>query len=193
MALLQCSLRYRIQRAAKCEPDSALVQLRQANPLGQIPTLQFEDGSVMTESAAILIYLGLLHPASKRLPTDATARAQAQALRGLFDIAANCYAVIGIINYFERWIANSGNHEQEQLRAGARARLHACWLVFADQFATHQAFLGGSTPGALDLLDAVVSRWLDARVLLKAERPGMWALLERVEAEPALAPVSTRH
>ena len=46
-------------------------------------------------------------------------------------------------------IADGGNDEQEQLRAGARARLHACWLVFADQFTTDQAFFGGRAPGAL--------------------------------------------
>ena len=191
MALLRCGVPFRVQRASTWEPDSALAQLRQANPLGQIPTLQSGDGSVMTETAAILIHLGLLHPASELLPTDATARAQA--LRGLVYIAANCYAAIGIIDYPERWIANSGSHEQEQLRAGARARLHACWLVFADEFATDQPFLGGSTPGALDLLAAVVSRWSGARGLLQAERQAMWASLERVEAEPALAPVFTRH
>lgn len=191
MALLRCGVPYRVRRAATWEPDSALPALRQANPLGQIPTLQFEDGSVMTESAAILIHLGLLHPASALLPADVAARAQV--LRGLVYIAANCYAAIGIIDYPERWIADGGNDEQEQLRAGARSRLHAYWLVFADQFTTDQRFFGGSAPGALDLLAAVVSRWSGVRALLQVERPALWALLERVEAEPDLAPVFARH
>ena len=32
------------------------------NPMRQIPTLVLPDGEVMTESAAILIYLADLHP-----------------------------------------------------------------------------------------------------------------------------------
>ena len=53
MALLRCDQPYRVVRASTWEPESAQAPLRQANPLGQIPTLQGADGSVLTESAAI--------------------------------------------------------------------------------------------------------------------------------------------
>ena len=61
--------------------------LANLSPLGQVPTLQLPDGTVMTESAAILIWLGLRHPASGLLPAD-----YEQAIRGLTFIAANCSA-----------------------------------------------------------------------------------------------------
>ncbi len=48
MALLRCALPYRVVRASTWEPDSDQQQLQQASPLGQIPTLQFEAGSVLT-------------------------------------------------------------------------------------------------------------------------------------------------
>ena len=191
MALLRCALPYRVQRAFTWEPDSAQQQLRQVNPLGQIPTLQFDDGSVMTESAAILIELGLRHPASGLLPQDAAARAQA--LRGLVYIAANCYAAIGVIDYPERWCEGGDEAIHNRVRLGARARLHAVWSIFADQFATTQPFLGGAAPGALDLLAAVVSRWAGTRAHLKQHRPPLLALLQRVESQPDLAPVFARH
>lgn len=192
MALLRCAVPYCVERASTWEPDSAQQQLRQANPLGQIPTLQFDDGSVMTESAAILIELGLRHPASGLLPQDAAARAQA--LRGLVYIAANCYAAIGVIDYPERWCDGGDEAVHNQVRLGARARLHGCWSIFADQFAvTEQPFLGGEAPGALDLLAAVVSRWAGTRAHLKQHRPHLLALLQRVESQPDLAPVFARH
>ena len=192
MALMRCAVPFQVKRASTWEPDSAWEQqLRQVNPLGQVPTLQFDDGSAMTESAAILIELGLRHPASGLLPLDAAARAQA--LRGLVYIAANCYAAIGVIDYPERWLEGGDEASQEQLRLGARARLHGCWSIFADQFATAQPFLGGASPGALDLLAAVVSRWSGTRAHLKQHRPALLALLQRVEAQPDLAPVFARH
>ena len=188
---MRCAVPYTVVRASTWEPESAQQQLRHVNPLQQIPTLQFDDGSVLTESAAILIELGLRHPASGLLPLDAAERAQA--LRGLVFIAANCYAAIGVIDYPERWCQSSDETTREQLRLGARARLHACWSIFADQFATPQPFLGGAAPGALDLLAAVVSRWSGTRAHLKAQRPALLAQLQRVESQPELAPVFARH
>lgn len=191
MALLLCDRPYRVERASTWEPDSNLAGLRQANPLGQIPTLVLDDGRVMSESAAILIHLGLTHPASGLLPEDAAARAQV--LRGLVYVAANCYAAIGIIDYPERWMPGGSQPELQRLRDGARARLHQGWSVFAEQFPAKQAFLGGAEPGALDLLAAVVSRWSGGRAHLGRQSPEMHALLLRVEAHPALAPVFCRH
>jgi GST-like protein len=187
--------------AASWEADSQLEALRRVNPLLQIPTLGLPDGSVLTESAAILIQLGLAHPDSGLLPAAAAARAQA--IRGLVYVAANCYAAIGVIDYPERWLATDegaavGNATREALRLGTRARLHALWDTFADQFAAgidaaDARFLGGTAPGALDLLSAVVSKWSGARAHLAASRPAFSALLARIEQHPRIAPTFARH
>ena len=69
-ALLRCGVSFRRVVASTWEPGPGLDELLRANPLGQIPTLQFDDGQVMTESAAILIQLGLLFPQSALLPAE---------------------------------------------------------------------------------------------------------------------------
>ncbi|MFH7468113.1 glutathione S-transferase family protein, partial [Pseudomonas syringae group genomosp. 7] len=76
--------------------------LRRVNPLLQVPTLVLTDGSVLTESAAILIHLGLEHPESGLLPGNPALRALA--FRALVYITANCYAPLGIIDYPQRWL-----------------------------------------------------------------------------------------
>jgi GST-like protein len=159
MALARCGQRCRVRRASTWEPDSAQDELQRVNPLGQIPTLVAPDGSVLTESAAILIHLGLSYPDSGLLPTQPAARAQA--LRALVFIAANCYAAIGVVDYPERWCTGDDKALHERVRSGARARLHHCWSLFADQFSA-SPFLGGQAPNAVDLLAAVVSRWSGA-------------------------------
>ena len=70
---------FRIVETASWEPNDAFAELLKVNPLGQIPTLVLPDGSVLTESAAILIHLGSAHPDSGLLPRDGSARAQATA------------------------------------------------------------------------------------------------------------------
>lgn len=190
-ALERCEVAYSIVDAASWNPASALGELAQANPLLQIPTLVLADGSVLTESAAILIHLGLAHPASGLLPPAAPARDQA--IRGLVFIAANCYAAIGVIDYPERWCIDADEATKDDIRRGARARLHRTWEVFADVFPAPGPFLGGDAPGALDLLAAVVSKWSGARAHLRQARPRFSALLERIDAHPRVAPVFAHH
>jgi GST-like protein len=190
-ALERSGARYRIVNAASWEPDSALAELERVNPLRQIPTLALPDGSVLSESAAILIHLGLAFPASGLLA--AQPRARDQAIRGLVFIAANCYAAIGIIDYPERWCADATAPMKERIRRGTRARLHRHWELFADQFAPHGDFLGGNEPSALDLLAAVVSKWSGTRRHLRKARASFAALLERIDNHPAVAPVFARH
>ena len=180
----------RIVATASWERNAAFDELLRINPLGQIPTLALEDGSVLSESAAILIHLGGAHPESGLLPRDASARAQA--IRGLVFIAANCYAAISIIDFPERWCENADEAMQARIRAGSRARLHRHWEIFADLFPA-QPYLGGERPGALDLLAAVVSKWSGARAHLRQARPAFHDALLRVEAHPKVAPVFAQH
>ncbi|CRL51532.1 glutathione S-transferase N-terminal domain-containing protein [Pseudomonas sp. P154a] len=187
-ALELCEIPYRfIDVELSSEAAQALEKL---NRLKQIPTLQLPDGSILTESAAILIHLGLTFPKSNLLPTLPADRDQA--IRGLTYIVSNCYAAIGIIDYPERWLAETDEASRQNLTAGARARLHWSWEVFADQF-SGELYLGDETPGALDVLAAVVSRWAGSREHLRNTRPGFFAWLERIDRHPTLAPVFARH
>src|SRR5690349_10569388 len=103
---------YRYVEAANWETGWKHEELQRVNPLAQIPTLVLEDGTVMTESAGILISLGLQYPQSGLLP-----REPAQAIRGLVYIAANCYAAIGIIDYPARFCAPCDEALSERIRA----------------------------------------------------------------------------
>ena len=181
---------YRIVETASWEPNDAFAELLEVNPLGQIPTLVLPDGSVLSESAAILIHLDSAHPEAGLLPRDLAARAQA--VRGLVFIAANCYSAIGIIDYPERWCEDADATMQQRIRAGTRARLHRHWEMFADTFPA-RPYLGGKEIGALDLLAAVVSKWSGTRAHLEQVRPAFHETLLRIDAHPRVAPVFARH
>jgi len=189
-ALRMTGAAYRVVDAASWAPGPGLEELRAVNPLAQVPTLVLDDGSAMSESAAILIHLGERFPASGLLPLDPAARAQS--LRGLVYIAANTYACIGFIDYPERAVPDADDALKERIRAGTRARLHALWDTFADTFPA-APFLAGASVGALDLLACVVSRWSGARKHVEVSRPAFHALLQRIEADPAVAPVIAQY
>mgnify|MGYP003513541254 FL=1 len=52
------------------EPDGTVPRsFLQINPRGEVPTLRLADNSIMTESAAMMIYLADLHPAAGLAPS----------------------------------------------------------------------------------------------------------------------------
>ncbi|MES3001433.1 MAG: glutathione S-transferase family protein [Pseudomonadota bacterium] len=191
MGLHAARLPYRVERASRWEADSAQEALRRVNPLLQIPTLVLPSGGVLTESAAILIHLGLdATPPGQLLPKDPVARAQA--LRGLVYIPANCYSAITIIDYPERFTTATDEAAHDAIKLGTRATLHRNWEIFADTFHA-SPFLNGDAPGALDFLAVVVSKWAGTRQHLAEHRPAFAALLSRIEAHESVAPVFKQH
>jgi GST-like protein len=190
IALARAGQTWREVRAATWLAGSAMDELGAVNPLRQVPTLVTPDGQVLTESAAILVGLGLAHPGSGLLPMDLAARSQV--IRGVVWIAANCYTAIGVIDYPERWLPEGDEAARKALVAGARQRLHAHWDFFADQFPA-APWLSGDALGALDALAVVVSRWSGTRKHLEVTRPAFHELLMRIEAHPEVAPVIARH
>jgi GST-like protein len=190
IALAACKQPFERITASSWEPQSAQRELARLNPMRQIPTLQLPDGSVLTESAAILIHLGLTFPGSGLLPRAAAARAQA--IRGLVYIAANCYSAISIGDYPERWTTATTKPAHAKVRQGARRQLHRHWELFADTF-TASPYLTGKAPGALDFLAVVVSKWAGTRAHLDKKRPRFAATLRRIEAHRLVQPVFSAH
>jgi GST-like protein len=183
MALRAAALPYRVVRASTWEPGPALDELRRLNPLGQIPTLQLADGTIISESAAILIHLGLSQPAAQLLP--ATDPDRARALRGLVFIAANCYSAVSVSDYPQRWTTATTATAQRKVNAAARVRLHEAWDLFADLFADDPV-LYRPEPGALAFLAVVVSQWSGTRQHLQESRPGFHRTLLQLETHPRL-------
>jgi GST-like protein len=190
VALARTGAQWTRVRAASWEPGPEFDRLLALNPTGLVPTLVLPDGSVMTESAAILVHLAEAHPDARLLPASPPARAQA--LRGLVFVTAHCYAAIGVIDYPERWCADCDADTAQRIRAGTRARLHRSWEIFADTFPA-RPWLSGAEPGALDFFAAVVSKWSGTRSHLAGARPAFHAVLQSIDEHPEVAPVFHRH
>jgi glutathione S-transferase len=69
----------------KADPTDISDSLRQQNPLGKIPALIIEDGSVLYDSPVILEYLDAHAGGGKIIPKDPKARIAALTLQALCD------------------------------------------------------------------------------------------------------------
>ncbi len=85
--------------------------LRRDNPLGKIPTLVIEDGTVIYDSRVILDYLDMRAGGGRIMPKEPMARIRAQTLHALADGIMDA----SILQVYEgRW-RDSSKHEQKWL------------------------------------------------------------------------------
>jgi glutathione S-transferase len=178
LALLEAGLPHRLELVDFDQPRSP--EYLRLNPQGQVPTL-VAGNKVITESAAILLWLGDRHPEAGLAP------AIDDPLRGLY-----LQTVVALSNSlmatYRLWFypPDLGNAEHPPaLRAALQARIEACWARFDAQLAVRGPYLLGERFSGADLLATMLMRWSR-----NMPRPALqWPALERlaglVKARPS--------
>ena len=92
---------------------------RRINPTGKVPALELPDGTVIAESAAMLIHIAAAHPAAQLAPQPGTTR-HAQFLQWMVYLSANVYESVLRIYYADRYQA-PGADCAESIRAKGTA------------------------------------------------------------------------
>ena len=171
------------------EQGGAPAELLAVNPLGQIPALVMPDGGVMTESAAITLYLADLVPDAGLAPPPTDPR-RAKYLRWMVFLAANSYMTALRFYYPERYSTRSD--VSAGVKAAATARSAFEWSVFASALG-ESSFILGSQMCAADIYAAMLASWdVDPGALFK-RHPGIERLCVEVARHPKIKPVWLRH
>ena len=159
------------------------------SPLGQVPALVLPDGGVMTESAAICLYLADIAPnAGLAPPPDSPLRAPY--LRWMAYLAANNYMTALRFYYPDRH--TTALDGADGVKAAALQRAGVEWTVF-DEAIGEGPYLLGEEICATDIYAAVLMSWdLDVDALFTAH-PALARLYASVARHPKIAPVWHRH
>ena len=182
-ALTLLGLPYRVEEAAPWVSAELADQVARTNPMRQVPALILPGGEMMTESAAILIWLADSHPEARLAPTMAAASRPAF-LRWMSFVSAAIYALCWIRDDPLRLTDDPA--EGARIKARAGARITDCWRVMESQVDPARYLLGDDL-GVLDLYVTVVSRWAERRRRFYEVAPRMSEVVRRVDAEPRLA------
>jgi GST-like protein len=156
--------------------------LAAVNPLRQAPALILPGGELMTETAAILIWLADDHPEARLSPTMASL-ARPAFLRWMAYVAA-LYALWWIRDDPSRVADDAAARAQIKARVGAR--ITHCWGVMDAQVDPGRYILGDDL-SVLDLFVTVVSRWGERRRRFYEAAPKLAKVVRRVDADPRLA------
>ncbi|HWA62615.1 MAG TPA: glutathione S-transferase family protein [Caulobacteraceae bacterium] len=182
-ALSLLGIPFRVEEAAPWTSAELAEKVGRTNPMRQVPALVLPDGQLMTESAAILIWLADRHPESRLAPTPDDPR-RAQFLRWMTFIPASIYSMFWVRDVPSRLAADAAAEAVIEQRTADR--IAECWGIMDAQVRPGRHILGDELT-VLDLYVAVVSRWTPRRRRFYAVAPKMSEVVRRVDAEPRLA------
>jgi glutathione S-transferase len=169
------------------EPAEA-ARYREINPTGRVPALALPDGTLLFESAAILIHLALLHPDAKLAPPPGTSR-HALFLQWMVFQSANLYEAVLRIFYSARY-SPRGEADSAAIRQQGMA-----------DFITHAGVISQSLrPYVLaneySIADAylyMLASWYPDQTELHARLPALGAHTALMLARPAFAAAVADH
>ena len=168
---------------APWEGEAEREKLAHINPMRQVPVLVMPSGEVMTESAAILLWLGDRYPEAGLCPAPTDAQ-RAQYLRWMVYIPAAIYAMFWVRDEPTRLAPDAA--AQAALLERSAERIAHCWRMMDAQMPRGTPYLLGNQLGMLDLYVAVASRWTPGRPRFCREAPRLAEVVRRVDAEPRL-------
>ncbi|CAN5735764.1 glutathione S-transferase [soil metagenome] len=162
------------------EDGPARDRLFAINPLGQVPTLVMPAGSIMTETAAIVLYIDELVPAAGLMPPPGEPARRA-ALRWLAFFIAAIYPTFSYGDDPKKWV---GEEAADRLRASTNEHRQRLWRQL-EGAAVGPWFLG-ATRSALDLYIAVATHWRPRREWFAVSCPKLSAIATKLDADPQL-------
>lgn len=178
-----------LERDAQLAPDHLRV-----NPMGRVPVLVLPDGTVVTESLAILLTLCDRHPEAALLPPPGES-GRATALRWMALAAGEFYPHVTRNDYPERFSADPAHAAAIRARAVEMGR--AVWRIVEDHAglrgSAEEPFLLGARFSVADIYLAVLSRWMGGEAWMPEHCPRVERLTRAVAVRPAVAPVWQRH
>ncbi|HEV7612595.1 MAG TPA: glutathione S-transferase family protein [Steroidobacteraceae bacterium] len=168
---------------------SDVARFRATNPTGRVPALMLPDGTVMFESAAILIHLALCYPKSGLAPQPGTSR-HAAFLQWMVFLSANLYEAVLRIYYSTRF-STRGDADAQAIREQGTTDYGACLALVSERLGPY--VLGGSYSIADVYLHMLVSWQPGDSTELYRRLPKLEAHAKIVGARPAVVKVEADH
>ena len=186
---LLAGIPYEYEEVDYDQPGPERDRLFALNPLGQVPTLILPDGTVMTESAAILTMIDDRAPKANLIPPAGSAERNAF-LRWLHFLVGAVYPTFTYGDTPEKWLADSDS--AAALRASTDRHRESLWRQVEAAINPDPWFLG-TRLSALDLYLAFMTRWRPRKEWFATECPKLAAVAAEVHRIPELAELFRRH
>jgi glutathione S-transferase len=162
---------------------------RAISATGRVPVLALPDGTLMFESAAMLIHLSLAHPGADLAPRPGTSQ-HARFLQWMVFLSANVYEAALRTYYSDRYSAQGEAHAPGIRERGT--------LEFLEHLSLVSQSLGpyvlGATYSIADVYLYMLASWFPgAKADLHAQLPALGTLVQKVSARPGVRKTEADH
>jgi len=187
VALEECGAPYeRIWVGAEA---ADVAQYRAVNPTGKVPALMLPDGTIMFESAAMLIHLAQAYPKSQLAPPAGTTQ-HALFLQWMVYLSANVYESALRMYYSARYSLR-GDADAGAIRGQATADFCANLALISGRLGP---YVLGAQYSIADVYLYMLASWHpDGKKGLHGRLPALAAHAARVGARPAVAKADADH
>jgi glutathione S-transferase len=168
---------------------SEVMQFRAVNPTGKVPALVLPDGTVMFESAAMLIHLAATDPAGTLAPPPGTNR-HALFLQWMVFLSANLYEAALRMYYAARY-SSRGEADAIAIREQGTKDFEAHLGLISRSLTPY--VLGPEYSIADVYLYMLASWYTEDKADLHARLPNIGAHTSLISARPAVAKVESDH
>lgn len=158
------------------------------SPLSQVPVLRLPDGSVITESAAMMIYLADLVPEAGLAPRP-TDPERARYLRTILFSAASTYPAYLRFFYSDRYSTDPGG--AAGVKAAAEREIWRDLAVLGQLLGEKEWFADNFS--AADIYVAMLVSWCGDLAALARHEPALSAQYDRVKARTKVGEVFRRN
>ncbi len=155
------------------------------NPRAQVPVLTLPDGTVMTESVAMMMHIADCHPEAELMP-ELGSTDRAIVYRWLVFSSVNLYETGCRIEDTHHYSVNESDFDG--IRAKARADLDRYWDMVANAIGDGP-FILGQRFCAVDICLLMIAQWHYDPVHLLDRHPKLVALCDAARSRPAIGPV----
>jgi glutathione S-transferase len=187
VALEEIGAPYSQMWISKDEADVA--KFRVINPTGKVPALALPDGTLMIESAAMLIHLTLAHPAAGLAPPPGSSE-HAKFLQWMTFLSANAYEAVLRVYYATRYSALGDAHADAVSAQGAKDFVSHLELLSRSL----APYVMGSEYSVADPYLYMLASWYPPGVAeLHARIPALAAHAALMQRRPAIIKVEAEH
>jgi GST-like protein len=189
MALALAGLPHKVTMIPYLTPGPERERLLSLNPLGQVPTLICPDGTVMTESAAMVLHIADVAPQAALVPPPGD-ESRTSFLNLLIVLVGAIYPTFTFGDDPKHW--GLEGEAAASLRSHTDARRMTIWRHIEAAISPAPHALGGHLT-ALDLYLAVMSQWRPGRAWFAEHCPKIASVADAALKNPVVDEVLRRN
>ncbi|MCX7565597.1 glutathione S-transferase N-terminal domain-containing protein [Sulfitobacter sp. F26169L] len=176
IALVEAGLDHTLTRLDFAKAEQTKPEYLAINPKGRVPALALHDGTVLTETGALLDYIATLAPDARLVPASPEDAAHMRSV--MYYLASTMHVAHAHKMRGSRWADNPDSHAD--MKAKVTENMTAC-AQFVETECLRGSYVCGDEFSIADPYLFVVCKWLAGDGVTVADFPEIKAFMARME------------